>query len=328
MENTGKNKYLCISCKKDYLKYSVNTENQETILGCSYCGISIPIKNGIPRFVPYDNYSDSFGYQWNIFIKTQLDSYTKKNISRDRVYRVTKFDEKTDLSDKNFLEAGSGAGRFTEILAKTNTNLYTFDFSSAINANKLNNSKYKNINFFQADVLDIPFKDCHFDFIFCLGVIQHTQYPYKTFQSLVRKLKPGGVIFIDVYSKKWHTFFWLKYIFRPITKRIDQVKLYNLVCKVVPFLIPFSRLSRKLFGHLGARIIPIVEYTHLGLDKKMNRDWAILDTFDMYSPAHDHPQSLRTVQKWFINSGFTDIEVFYGDNGVVGRGKKPFKEPE
>ena len=78
MENTGKNKYLCISCKKDYLKYSVNTENQETFLGCSYCGISIPIKNGIPRFVPYDNYSDSFGYQWNIFIKTQLDSYTKK----------------------------------------------------------------------------------------------------------------------------------------------------------------------------------------------------------------------------------------------------------
>ena len=54
----------------------------------------------------------------------------------------------------------------------------------------------------------------------------------------------------------------------------------------------------------------------------MNVDWAILDTFDMYSPAHDHPQSLKTVKRWFENSGFEEIEIFYGDNGVVGRGKK------
>tara|TARA_B110000858_G_C17795385_1_gene472150 strand:+ start:1874 stop:2845 length:972 start_codon:yes stop_codon:yes gene_type:complete len=322
MENTDKNKYFCISCKKDYLKFKVTAENQETILDCSYCDISIPIKDGIPRFVPQDNYSDSFGYQWNIFIKTQLDSYTKLNVSRDRVYRITKFDEKTDLSDKNFLEAGSGAGRFTEILAKTNTNLYTFDYSSAINANKLNNNKYKNINFFQADVLDIPFEDCYFDFVFCLGVIQHTQHPYKTFQSLVRKLKPGGIIFIDVYSKKWHTFFWLKYILRPITKRISNDVLFKIVKILTPLFIPYTKFLKFFFGNISHRLSPIVEFSEYGISKKLNKEMAILDTFDMYSPEYDQPQTKSEVKRWFTKLGFTNISVDYGPNGIIGSAQK------
>ena len=322
MENTDKNKYFCISCKKDHLKYRVSTENQETILGCSYCDISIPIKDGIPRFVPQDNYSDSFGYQWNIFIKTQLDSYTKLNVSRDRVYGITKFNEKTDLSNTNFLEAGSGAGRFTEILAKTNTNLYTFDYSSAIDANKLNNNKHNNINFFQADALDIPFEDCYFDFIFCLGVIQHTQRPYKTFQSLVRKLKPGGVIFIDVYSKKWHTFFWLKYILRPITKKISNDVLFKIVKILTPIFIPYTKFLKFFLGNISHRFSPIIEYSQYGISKKLNIEMSILDTFDMYSPEYDQPQSKREVKRWFTKLGFTNITEEYGPNGKIGYAQK------
>ena len=74
------------------------------------------------------------------------------------------------------LEADSGAGRFTEILAETGE-FVTFDFSNAIDANKLNNSEFSEYYFFQADILEIPFKDNYFDYVFCLGVIQHTQHP-------------------------------------------------------------------------------------------------------------------------------------------------------
>ena len=34
-----------------------------------------PISNFIPRFVPKSNYADNFGMQWNLFSKTQLDSF-------------------------------------------------------------------------------------------------------------------------------------------------------------------------------------------------------------------------------------------------------------
>jgi hypothetical protein len=37
-----------------------------------------------------------------------------------------------------------------------------------------------------------------------------------------------------------------------------------------------------------------------------------LDTFDMYFPAHDHPQSIATVRSWFEAVGFVDVSVRYG----------------
>jgi SAM-dependent methyltransferase len=317
--------FTCPSCFQDLLKIKENDLNLQ--LACNQCSALFDIVDNIPRLVDTDNYTNSFGYQWNIHRKTQLDSYSGLSISKNRIDKITNLEFRDWKNDK-ILEAGSGAGRFSEILVKSGASVYSFDFSSACEANALNNSSADNLFIFQGDIFRIPFNNDSFDHVFCLGVIQHTPNPEAAFIALAEKVKIGGSLYIDVYTKSFLSLVHWKYILRPITKRIDQVKLYNLVCKVVPFLIPFSRLSRKLFGRLGARIIPIVEYTHLGLDKKMNRDWAILDTFDMYSPAHDHPQSLRTVQKWFINSGFTDIEVFYGDNGVVGRGKKPFKEPE
>jgi hypothetical protein len=58
------------------------------------------------------------------------------------------------------------------------------------------------------------------------------------------------------------------------------------------------------------------------LQPELNTEWAILDTFDMYSPAHDRPQSFAMVRRWFESAGFSRIEVRYGQNGVVGCGRK------
>ena len=39
------------------------------------------IKEGIPRFVVSENFTSSFGLQWNQFQKTQLDSHTNTSMS-------------------------------------------------------------------------------------------------------------------------------------------------------------------------------------------------------------------------------------------------------
>jgi len=108
-----------------------------------------------------------------------------------------------------------------------------------------------------------------------------------------------------------------------MTKRMNKELLYKITRLFVPILIPCTRLLRNFFGRIGARVSPIVEYAHLGISPEINREWAILDTFDMYSPAHDHPQSLRAVKRWFSEAGFIDAFVWYGPNGIVGRGEKP-----
>src|SRR5258705_9821876 len=93
-------------------------------------GNSFPIVNGVPRFVEDHNYTDNFGFQWNKFQKTQIDRESKNStFSKERFFAATNWDQE-DLVGKDVLEAGSGAGRFTQIvLDHTKANLYSLDYS-------------------------------------------------------------------------------------------------------------------------------------------------------------------------------------------------------
>src|SRR4030095_11219352 len=79
-------------------------------------GDSFPIENGIPRFILAAHYADAFGLQWKRYRLTQLDSYSGTTITRDRIRRCLGERLWNDLADKQVLECGCGAGRFTEIL--------------------------------------------------------------------------------------------------------------------------------------------------------------------------------------------------------------------
>lgn len=292
-----------------------------TTLICDSCGEAYAVINEIVRFVPASNYADSFGFQWNTHSATQLDSHCDVTVSRDRIFLVTGWPE--DMRGETILEAGSGAGRFTEVLVKTGANILSFDFSSAVDANRDNNGNNDNLLIFQGDIFDIPVPDQSLDKVFCLGVIQHTPDPKAAFMSLASKVRPGGSLVIDIYARDLKAMFQWKYALRPITMNIDSKKLYKFVSTITPLLVAPTKMLRKLAGRWGARLSPIVEYSYLGLDDETNKQWAILDTFDMYSPAHDHPQSERTVIEWFKEIDFEQVHVGRGPNGVVGRGVRP-----
>ena len=73
MKNINQNSFSCINCNTGKL-----IVKDKVYFECNNCKKNYSIVNNIPRFVGKNNYSNSFGYQWNIFDKTQLDSYTKK----------------------------------------------------------------------------------------------------------------------------------------------------------------------------------------------------------------------------------------------------------
>ncbi|HYC48818.1 MAG TPA: class I SAM-dependent methyltransferase [Burkholderiales bacterium] len=293
----------------------------EALISCSACSATVAIRAGVPRFVPESNYADSFGYQWNIHRRTQLDSYTGLPISRNRLFEVTGWPY--DLTDQTVMEAGSGAGRFTEVLLGSGAKVISFDYSSAVDANFANNGEHPNLCLFQGNIFDIPVRTAAIDKVMCLGVLQHTPDPHRAFKNLASHVRPGGDLVIDLYGKRLVSMLHWRFLLRPLTKRMDQERLYRAVSRLVPPLVPFTAFLRRVGGRAGARLSPISEYAHLGLSPEMNCEWAILDTFDMYSPAHDHPQSLQTVERWFREVGFEDVQVRYGPNGVIGRGRRP-----
>lgn len=278
------------------------------------------VRGHIPRFIRNEQYASSFGLQWTRHAKAQLDSTTGKSISRGRFFGVTGWPERMD--GERILEAGCGAGRFTEVLVSTGADVWSFDLSDAVEANLANNGHLQNVHIFQASIDAIPFPPGQFDRVLCLGVLQHTPDPAEAFRSLAVQVRPGGYLAIDVYRKDLVALLQWKYLLRLITKRLPPERLYRIIGAVAPVLLPATRLARRVAGRAGARLSPIAEYGHLGLSDDLAREWAILDTFDMYSPAHDHPQTLRTVRQWFMDAEFGDIVVERGPNGIVGRGVK------
>jgi len=72
------------------------------------------------------------------------------------------------------------------------------------------------------------------------------------------------------------------------------------------------------------RIVPVANYySKLPLNKEQNREWALLDTFDWFSPQYDNPQSSKTIKQWMVNANLRDIEVHKIKNGHLGYcGKK------
>jgi len=88
---------------------------------------------------------------------------------------------------------------------------------------------------------------------------------------------------------------------------------------IVRVIRRIPRYSRKIIW----RLLVLDYHGVYPLSEDLLREWAILDTFDMLSPAYDSPQRIETVRTWFKESGFTDVEVHYGYNGIEGRGTKP-----
>ena len=166
-------------------------EIESGALSCADCGHVYPIVRHVPRFAPAENYAASFGFQWNRFRRTQLDSHTGVPLSRARLLRSTGWGP-GELEGKRVLDVGCGAGRFAEVTLALGADVVALDYSSAVDACRDNLAPHPRLDVVQGDIYRLPFRPGVFDFVYCLGVLQHTPDVRKAFLCLPPQLRPGG----------------------------------------------------------------------------------------------------------------------------------------
>jgi SAM-dependent methyltransferase len=273
-------------------------------------GNSFPLIGGVARIANLDNYTNNFGFQWNKFDKTQLDRELDGLVlSRERFFASTAW-EVDDLIEKDVLEVGSGAGRFSKVvLENSEAELYSVDYSDAVSSNFKNNGHIAPDRFhlFQASIYEMPFPDDAFDKVFCFGVLQHTPNFESAVQALISKAKPGGEVVVDFYPLNgWWTKFHAKYLLRPWTKRMSHERLFRIIEKNAGWLIWLSRSLNGMGLGILTRALPLVDLRTMpreSLSDDQFRDWVVLDTFDMFSPEYDHPRRIKDVAAMFGSFG-------------------------
>lgn len=298
----------CPKCKGG-LTFLPGEIADEGTLECAGCNAAYRITNGIPRFVEQDNYASSFGYQWNLFRKEQIDSYNGTTLSADRFWSETGW-AKEDLKEKWVLDAGCGAGRFLDVAASSEAEIVGVDISSAIDAAKENLAGRQNVHFVQASIYELPFREGTFDLCYSIGVIQHTPGPERSLRTLAGMIKPEGEIAVTIYPRKRWTKLYSKYWLRPLTKRMSQQRLLTLIQGIMPVAFPLTNVLFRIpgLGKLFRFVIPVANYVD---EKQLSREqryaWAVLDTFDMLSPHFDQPMTDAEAARALEESGIGEF---------------------
>ena len=269
----------------------------------------IATDNGIPRFTPNISYSTgNFSKLREEHASLQLDSINGTNDRLNTILSRTKW-PKEFFNNKLILECGCGAGADTEILRSLGATVVSVDIAGVDIAKKnLRDDTTASNLIIQASITDLPFKLKSFDVVWCHRVLQHTPSPENTLRHILNFVRDDGAVFVHSYSRRMiQTVNW-KYALRPITKRINNEKLYKLITWYAPKLYYFSnflgnlppeKLGRFLF-FICSVILPIRNYRFMPKFKNESDEflieYAIHDTFDALSPLYDWPIKISVMR--------------------------------
>lgn len=296
-------------------------------------GHAYPSRLGIPRLLDSgNNYADAFGEQWKKFRTTQLDSYSKTSISRDRLQRclgAALWQRLQQPGVLQVLETGCGAGRFTEVLlGLPGVSLTSTDLSAAVEPNQVNCPQSERHRIIQCDINALPFKPYQYDVVVCLGVVQHTRSPEQTILSLYEQVRPGGWLVLDHYAPSLSRYTKLSMLLlRPVLKRLPPRVGIAATEKITNLFYPLHRAVRghRLLQALLSRVSPVATYfrTLPELDDRLQYEWALLDTHDGLTDYYKHLRNEAQLRGTLLGLGAQELWTARGGNGVELRCRRP-----
>lgn len=293
----------------------------EGVLCCAACEERWPIAGGIPRFVTKSlsgflkKNQDTFSFEWKMFRSGErnwgMDMETRKGLFLRGMDRSPE-----ELRGKLICDAGSGSGALSIDLAESfGMEVVGIDLAFGVEkAYERNTNPY--VHFLQGSVLDLPFRDKVFDYLYCAGVLVHLPSTHAGFKAIVRVLKEGGRCFVWTYlpdTLKYHP------------KGVRKLQFYGWIRKNVT-----SRLPIKVQYALYLSFMPLFVLRQstgkiLGTNKNP-RTWRekMQNLFDSFSVVHQNQHEPEEVLGWFADEGFANATVSYREEFGIGvRGDLP-----
>lgn len=332
---------VCPACQSSLLLEVVRRDGAEIIEGylrCE-CGIDYPIIGGVPRMLPpallptlqqdYPEFfraegnreranangkaesrdvqvkrktQEAFGYEW-----TWAADYHATNFSD---WLPAGCDAQTLFGGRVGLEIGCGAGRHAAQTASLAREHFAVDLSRAVDSAFARTRSLPNCHVIQADAFTLPFRPGKFDYVYCLGVLQHMPDPEGGFYQLARQPRERGVLLVNVYQASRPFVLFALEAARKITTRLPNpvLRLLSIGAGCVDygvFIAPWRRLSATRLGRLLKPVVPerIQEYA------KHDFHTCVTDWFDRLScPVKKHYKR-EDLQRWYERAGYADVTV-------------------
>jgi ubiquinone/menaquinone biosynthesis C-methylase UbiE len=272
-------------------------------------------------------YASSFGEQWRRWATTQLDSVNGTDIFRRRFERY--FGGLERLRGLEVLDAGCGAGAFLDVVAPYAARVVGVDLSESVESAHTSMRSHPGVDVVQADLLQLPFPEESFDFVYCIGVIQHTADPETAFKSLARMVRPGGTLAVWIYERTPYERLKPRHLVRGYTAGMDPERAMPFVQRYCRVARPTRRFLRRLpGGRQLSRLVPVSDVSAYPgpvaerLTPEQVDEWEVMDTYDMLITTYEQPQRPDDVARWFADAGMTAHRT-EGAEDVAMLGTKP-----
>ncbi len=155
----------------------------------------------------------NFSNKTSRLMKTQYEEnpfprwrYTLRPMEGIDINELTQKFSKTFFKKPEILIAGCGTGQQALTYSSyKGSQIHAVDLSRESLAYAIRKAKEKNIeniNFYHLDLLDLELLNKKFDLIISTGCLHHMEKPEDGLESLVNVLKPEGLIYLGLYSKR------------------------------------------------------------------------------------------------------------------------------
>ena len=330
---------VCPQCRSSLQLEVFRAAGDEVLDGvfrCS-CGIEYPIINGVPRLLPPDllpsleedypeffrwrgdarrgarppdgpdtaiqrRTQEAFGYEWTWSADYHADNFSD--------WLPAGFDARACFKGKVGLEVGCGAGRHAAATAAIAAEHVAVDLSRAVDSAYIRTRELPNCHVVQADAVHLPFRDRTFDYVYCLGVLQHTPDPEASFHALAKKPRPDGILLVNVYQASRPVLLFLLECARTLTTRLSPaaVKYLSVIAGIIEYGLligPWKRIRGTRVGEWLRPIVPV----RLDESAKNDFDTCVTDWFDRLAcPIKKHYRR-EDVSRWFTTAGYTNVTV-------------------
>lgn len=300
-----------LQCAGCAATFAAPIDSVDAPLQCTGCGVVVPIRAGIPRFVTGDDYVSSFGRQWTTYdVAHQAED--------DATFQVKSGVALGELAGLRVLDAGCGGGRYSHVVARHGGHVVSVDLSRAVDRTAELCRSFSDAVQLQADLNRLPLRPETFDLVFSIGVLHHSPDPRGAFRAIARRVRVGGRLAVWLYRRNT----WLQ-------ERVNDF------ARGVARRMTFTQLERAArFGALFGSV-PVVNRT---LNKLVNFSnhpvWEnrVCDNFDWYSPRYQSHHTIAELGEWFRDAGFESLRELppekdgrfyrwcYGHNLLVGSG--------
>ena len=353
MKETALEYLVCPESRESFQLQAFKSEAGEIIDGLLYSqsGSTYPIIGGVPRILPEHLRSHLSADYPEFFSRytTQLP-YGHDSTTRSAVQRHTQeafgyeWTWAADYDANNFadwlpesftaeqlfgggigLEVGCGAGRHAERNSGFAREHFAVDLSRAVDSAFARTRNRTNCHVVQADAFALPFRPGAFDYVYCLGVLQHMHDPPSGFRALALEPRPGGVLLVNVYQAGRPLTVGTLKMLRQISTRLSNntLRQISVLAGSIEYGLVIGPWKSLKSTRLGTFLRPIVP-SRIDEYAKHDLQTSIVDWFDRLScPVKIHYR-LQDVLDWYARSGYEKVVVtpywnaFWNGYGVRG----------